>query len=354
VKKLKRLREQFEQYKLDGFLVTSEVNRRYLTGFHSSDGCLLVTRDSAYFFTDSRYIEAARAKIKNAEVKLTGTDGYKQHIESLCREENIGRLGFEDGLISYSAYNTWKNALNAELIPSQELLSSLRRVKTESEIGLLMSAQQITDEVFKDILGILAPGMTEMEIGAELQYRMLKKGAEGMSFPPIVVSGPNSSLPHGVPGKRELRRGDFVTMDFGCVFEGYCSDMTRTVVIGQATDEMRLVYDTVLRAQKAGIAAFREGITGAEVDMAAREVINSAGYGEYFGHGFGHGVGLDVHESPNASAANKDPLPKGAVISAEPGIYIPGRFGVRIEDVVVVTEDGCRDITKSPKELIEL
>ena len=191
--------------------------------------------------------------------------------------------------------------------------------------------------------------MTEKEIAARLQYLMLHFGAEKMSFDPIVAGGSNGSMPHAVPTDR---KGEFVTMDFGCVYGGYCSDMTRTVCVGQPTEEMRQVYEVVLSAQLAGIAAARAGVTGAEIDGAAREVIRQAGYGEFFGHSFGHGVGVEIHESPNASPANDKPMAAGSVISAEPGIYLPGRFGVRIEDVIVLTEDGCRNITRAPKELL--
>ena len=196
--------------------------------------------------------------------------------------------------------------------------------------------------------------MTEKELEAELIYRLYRAGAEGLSFPPIVVSGPNTSMPHGVAGQRVLQNGDFVTLDFGLILEGYCSDMTRTVALGHVTDEMRLVYDTVLRAQQAGIAATAAGKTGTQVDAAAREIIEQAGYGEFFGHSYGHSLGIEVHESPNCAPACTQPIPAGAVCSAEPGIYLPGRFGVRIEDVVIFNPDGCDNITRSPKQLLIL
>ena len=205
-----------------------------------------------------------------------------------------------------------------------------------------------------EILNELRPGVSEREIAARLIYWMLHFGAENVSFDPIVVSGANGSMPHGVPGDKLLCEGEFVTMDFGCKYRGYCSDMTRTVALGHVTDEMAKVYHTVLEAQTAGIAAARSGITGKEADAAARDVIEKAGYGEYFGHSFGHGVGVEIHESPNLSPLNETLLPSGAVVSAEPGIYLPGRFGVRIEDVLVLRDDGCEDITKAPKDLLIL
>jgi Xaa-Pro aminopeptidase len=218
----------------------------------------------------------------------------------------------------------------------------------------MVAAQRIAEKALTDILNEIRPGVTEKEIAARLQYLMLHYGASDMSFDPIVVSGPNGSLPHGVPSEKIIQSGEFVTMDFGCVYRGYCSDMTRTVAVGSVTEEMRTVYQTVLDAQTAGIAAAHAGATGKAIDGAAREVIIAAGYGKYFGHSFGHGVGVEIHESPNASPNNEKPLPAGAVISAEPGIYLPGKLGVRIEDVIVLTEDGCRDITLAPKELLIL
>ena len=196
--------------------------------------------------------------------------------------------------------------------------------------------------------------MTEQEIAARLQYEMLSRGAEKMSFDPIVVSGPNGSLPHGIPSEKNVQKGEFITMDFGCKYGGYCSDMTRTIALGDPTEEMRKVYDTVLKAQLAGIAAAKAGVPGKEIHNAAAKVIEEAGYGPYFGHGFGHSVGIEIHESPNANGRDETPMPVGAVVSAEPGIYLPGKFGVRIEDVLIYTAEGNVDITKSPKELIIL
>jgi Xaa-Pro aminopeptidase len=201
---------------------------------------------------------------------------------------------------------------------------------------------------------MIQPGATEKEIAAYLEYQMLCLGAEKKSFDTIVASGPNGSKPHAVPSDRKVQQGEFVTIDFGCMVHGYCSDTTRTVAVGEPSQEMRQVYDTVLRAQLAGIAAARAGVTGKEVDAAARRVIEDAGYGEYFGHSFGHSLGIEIHENPNFASSNDQPMPAGAVVSAEPGIYLPGRFGVRIEDVVILTDDGCVDLTKAPKELIIL
>lgn len=215
-------------------------------------------------------------------------------------------------------------------------------------------AQRIAEKALADVLGIIRPGITERDIAAEITYRLLKHGGEGNSFDPIAVTGKNTSMPHGVPGDTVVKAGDFVTMDFGCLYHGYCSDMTRTVAVGYATDEMKNVYSTVLRAQLAGIAAAKAGIPGSAIDRAARDVIDAAGYGEYFGHSFGHSLGLYIHESPSASPNENTVMPVGAVISAEPGIYLPGKFGVRIEDVLILTGTGNENITHAQKQLIIL
>jgi len=216
----------------------------------------------------------------------------------------------------------------------------------------MQEAQAITDRAFSQVLSRIREGMTEKELEAELIYCLYKNGAEGLSFSPIVVSGPNTSMPHGVAGSRKLQKGDFITMDFGAVCGGYCSDMTRTVALGYATDEMERVYNTVLRAQLAGIAASKAGVPGKEIDGAARKAIEDAGYGTYFGHGYGHSLGLEVHEEPNCNPREERTMEVNMICSAEPGIYLPGKFGVRIEDVVIFREGGCLDITQSPKNLI--
>lgn len=244
--------------------------------------------------------------------------------------------------------------MGCELIPAQELLDGLRASKDEEEIAAMLQAQKITDAAFGEILNYIRPGLTEQEVAARLVYELLRRGARKVSFDPIVAAGASGSMPHAVPGETVIQKGMFVTMDFGCVYDGYCSDMTRTVAVGQPTQEMERVYETVLAAQKAGIAAARAGMPGRELDAAARKVIEEAGYGDYFTHSFGHSLGLEIHESPNASPGETRPLPAGTVISAEPGIYLPGCFGVRIEDVLVLEEGGCRDITQSPKNLIVL
>lgn len=351
---LEQIAAALEARELDAMLVTSAPGEFYAVGFRG-EGAVVVTRTACRYITDSRYIEAARRQVTGAEVVVTSRGrGQRALAEQAVRELSIRRMGFEDGYMTVAEHENWQAALPCELVPAQSVLTALRSVKDEEELARMTRAQAITDQVFAGILEFIRPGMTERQVAARLQYDMLCLGAERMSFDPIVASGPNGSMPHAVPGDRKVREGDFITMDFGCVAGGYCSDMTRTVALGTPTEEMRRVYELVLAAQRAGIAAARAGATGRTIDGAARRVIEEAGYGEYFGHSFGHGLGLEIHEAPNASYAEEKGLPAGAVISAEPGIYLPGRFGVRIEDVLVLTPEGCADLTGSSKELIIL
>ena len=317
---------------------------------------MIVTVHQAFFITDSRYIEAARAALAGiAQVLLCSHEApMRTLVQGILREANVQLLGGEEQTTSYAEFTAYEQLLGLKLQPAQNILRTLRASKQPEELAMMYQAQQITDETFAQICTVIRPGMTEREIAAELIYRMLRLGAEGTSFDPIVLTGPDTSMPHGVPGDRRVAEGDFVTMDFGCRKNGYCSDMTRTVAVGYATDEMKNVYDIVLRAQLAGIAKAAAGVTGAEIDGAARKVISDAGYGEYFGHSFGHSLGLYIHESPSASPSVKTPMPEGAVISAEPGIYLPGKFGVRIEDVLILREGGCEVITKAAKQLLIL
>ena len=331
---------KLEAYQLDAIMLTNEANRLYATGFHSmgTDGLALITRSHAYYFTDSRYTEAAERAIPAAvHREVQAGRGYTVLVNEVIREESLQKIGFEDAYMTVQEYERYRKALSCELVAATDLMLQLRMVKSEEELEAMIGAQRIAEKALEDILKEIRPGVSEKEIAARLQYLMLHYGAADMSFDPIVVSGPNGSLPHGVPSEKLIQSGEFVTMDFGCVYHGYCSDMTRTVAVGSVTDEMQEVYQTVLRAQLAGIEAAKAGVTGKEVDGAARAVITEAGYGKYFGHSFGHGVGVEIHEAPNASPMNEKPLPKGAVISAEPGIYLPGKLGVRIEDVIVLT-----------------
>ena len=351
---LNNIAAKLPEYGLDAMLITSEAGERYAVGFHG-EGLLLVTRDGAHYTTDGRYIEAAREQITGAQVSLVSAgSGHLAQARAYLEANGLHNVGFESGAMTVDAHRRYAQELPCILTPAQALLDGLRASKDEGELALMRRAQEITDEAFKAILSFIRPGMTEREIAARLVYEMMSRGGEKVSFDPIVAAGPNGSRPHAVPGDLMVDTGMFITMDFGCKVEGYCSDMTRTVAMGRPTAEMERVYQVVLEAQQAGINAARAGVPGCEVDGAARKVITDGGYGEFFSHSFGHSLGLDIHESPNASPSEKTPIPAGAVVSAEPGIYLPGRFGVRIEDVLVYREEGCEDITASPKELIIL
>ena len=349
-----KITAQLPEHGLDAMLVTSAPGERYAVGFEG-EGWVLVSRDGARYSTDGRYIEAARQQVTGAEIVLT--ERGQSHL-ALAREEirrrGLKRVGFESGRVSADELGRWKDSLPCELVAAQGLLDGLRAAKDEEELARMRQAQRITDEAFREILNFIRPGLTEQEVAARLVYELLRRGGRRVSFDPIVAAGANGSMPHAVPGETVIQPGMFVTMDFGCVYEGYCSDMTRTVAVGQPTDEMERVYHTVLEAQRAGIAAARAGVTGSEVDRAARQAIQQAGYGSFFSHSFVHSLGLEIHESPNASPSEQTVFPAGAVISAEPGIYLPGHFGVRIEDVLVLREGGCEDITQAPKNLIVL
>ncbi|MCL2827769.1 MAG: Xaa-Pro peptidase family protein [Oscillospiraceae bacterium] len=351
--RLNQIVNVLQDYELDALLLTGPINRRWATGFKSSAGALVATREGSYFIIDGRYIESAKAAIQGVEViQIKAGQKYPDVVCEIIARHGAGRLGFEEQVMAQGTYTTYEEKLDWELVPAQKLMDTLRASKSASELDLMGRAQAITDQTFAEILPVITPEMTERELAAEIIYRLLKNGADKPSFDPIVVSGPRSSLPHGSPGDHAL--SGFVTMDFGAMFDGYCADMTRTIAIGTATDEMRRVYDTVLQAQLAGIRAARAGTPGKEIDAAARQVITDAGYGAYFDHGFGHGIGLEVHEGINAGPTEERILPTGAVISAEPGIYLPGQFGVRIEDILHLTEFGSENLTRSPKELIVL
>ena len=351
---LKQIADKLPEYGLDAMLITSGPGERYAVDFHG-EGMVVVSAGGSHYSTDGRYSEAAQGRVTGAELSLmTRERGHLALARAFLEGRGLRRVGFESGVMSVDEHRRAQETLGVELIPAQELLDGLRGAKDAEELRRMERAQQITDEAFEAICGWIRPGMTEREIAARLVYELLRRGGERVSFDPIVASGPNSSMPHAVPTDRKVREGDFITMDFGCVAEGYCSDMTRTVALGQPTAEMEQVYQVVLEAQLAGIAAARAGIPGREIDAAARQVIAEAGYGDCFTHSFGHSLGLSVHEGPNAAPGEGRIMPAGCVVSAEPGIYLPGRFGVRIEDVLVLEEGGCRVLTRSPKELRRL
>ena len=338
---------------VDGLLLTSRYSRHYGAEYDIAEGVAVVSKAGCRYFTDNRYTEAAENGIKGFEVRdVAKGKGYVACVNKAIEDFGITCLGYEEHYLTVAEFMMFEKGLNAKLVPFNKEINGFRGVKEDWELELMRKAQAITDKAFAEVCPRIKPGMTELELQAELIYCLYKNGATGLAFDPIVVSGPNTSLPHGVACERVIREGDFVTMDFGALYNGYCADMTRTVAVGFATEEMEKVYNTVLQAQLAGLAASKAGVPGKDVDGAARKVISDAGYGEYFGHGYGHSLGLEVHENPSPNSRNDQPMPAGAVASAEPGIYLPGKFGVRIEDTCVFLEDGIEILTKSPKNLI--
>ena len=356
--KIERIRDGFFKKATGdtGILITSEQNRRYFTEFPSSDGVLAVSAHDAAFFTDSRYIEAAQNAVRGVRVEEQ-KDTWAQ-LKAFFEKDGVKKIAPENEMITVAQSGRMKKNLpDFEILGDtalDEAITALRMVKTDIEVENIVKAQRIAEDALRHVLGFIEPGKTEKEIALELDFYMLSHGAEALSFETIAVSGPNTSKPHGVPGDRKVQRGDFITLDFGAVYRGLHSDMTRTFCVGEPTEEMCRVYDIVLQAQLAGINAVREGISASELDGVARKVISDAGYGQYFGHSLGHGVGMDIHEPPFASPVSKEVLSADMVVTVEPGIYIPDRFGVRIEDFVVVREDGCFNMTNAPKELIIL
>ncbi len=341
---------------IDAALIITPQNRRYFTSFDSSDGFLLVTRSGSVFYTDSRYIEAAEKTVKNCDV-IEGREVWKQ-IKDYLTAANAKNIAIEASGITVSQFNNLKNNKNLssfELICDGRLdsiINALRSVKTPEDVNKIRRAQEIAEKGFLHMLDFIKKGMTEREIRLELDFFMLKNGAEALSFDTIAVSGVNSSMPHGVPTDKKIEDGDFLTLDFGAVFDGYHSDMTRTVAIGRVSDEQRYVYDVVLKAQEAALGVLKDGLSCSQADKAARDIIAESGFGDFFGHGTGHGVGIEIHELPNLSPKSASVLVSGNIVTVEPGIYLPGKFGVRIEDMALITKNGCENLTSAEKSLI--
>lgn len=356
---IKRIQDALATFSLEAILISSEVNGYYTLGMRN-EGLILLTPDRVHISVDGRYIEGVEARLKSENIqnyKLHLTGGDNTHISyatQFIKDNNLKSVGIEEGYLTLSTYRNYQKNLPCELVDGGGLLSSLRAVKTEEELAIMRTAQEITDKAFTEILNFLTPDRTEKEVSARLAYEMAKLGGLSPSFSIIVATGANGSHPHAVPGDRKLEKGQFVTMDFGCRYLGYCSDMTRTVCMGQPTEKMELVYNTVLSAQLAALSMAKAGIPGKEIDACAREVITKAGFGPQFSHGLGHGLGVEIHETPNTNAGNSNPMPVNSVASIEPGIYLAGEFGLRIEDVIILKEGGCEIVTASPKELIIL
>ncbi|MCL6479443.1 MAG: Xaa-Pro peptidase family protein [Peptococcaceae bacterium] len=348
--RIDRLRQMLPEAGVDAFLVTGPENRFYLTGFTGSSGWVVVTEREACLITDFRYEQQARAQSPKCRIIVAG-DTLPDALGELAAELKVLRVGCEGDDLTYNQYVAIRDKLpGCEVRPLAGTVEGLRAIKEEFEIGKISAAVKLADEAFLHILPYVRDGVRERDVALEIEFFMRKEGAEGASFPLIVASGHRAAMPHGTASDKVIRRGELVIIDLGASLEGYNSDMTRTVAVGGADKKMEEIYRVVLEAQLAGIKAIRGGVTASEVDRAARSVIEGHGYGDYFGHSTGHGLGLQIHESPRLSARDNTELKPGMVVTVEPGIYLPGWGGVRIEDTVVVEENGCCVLTSSPKD----
>jgi Xaa-Pro aminopeptidase/Xaa-Pro dipeptidase len=347
-----RLGARLPSLEVDALLVTRLPNVRYLTGFTGSNGQLLLTASEAVFFTDSRYEEQARHQVGDVVRQIRPHTDFPVAFARAARDAGARRLGFETDGLTYRTYEQLRKADTIELVPVGDEVDRLRQAKDPEEIRLIERAQELTDEAFDRVLAKLVEGVTEREVALELEDAMRHGGADRVGFDTIVAFGENAAEPHHGPTDRSLSRGDVVKMDFGCVVEGYHSDMTRTVAFGDPDPRLKEIHDLVRQAYMAGVGAVRAGTRAGDVDEAARAIIREAGYGDQFGHSLGHGVGLEVHEGPGLRAGSEDTVPEGAVVTVEPGVYLSGLGGVRIEDMVEVTAAGCRPLPRSPRELV--
>jgi Xaa-Pro aminopeptidase len=351
--KLQKLRSHFEKMGVDAMLITSTYNRRYMTNFTGSAGVVLITDEQALFITDFRYIEQATKQCIGFSIIKHGPS-IVEAIANQVGKLGIKKLGFEQDYLSFATYSAYKDALKAELVPISGIIEKLRLIKTESEIKILKEAADIADAAFKHILDFIRPGLTELEVSNELEFFMRKAGATSSSFDTIVASGYRSALPHGVASDKVIEKGDMITLDYGAYYKGYVSDITRTISVGEPNPKLKEIYEIVLEAQMRGVEGIKPGMTGKEADALTRDYITEKGYGEYFGHSTGHGIGLEVHEGPALSFKSDIKLEPGMIVTIEPGIYIPGLGGVRIEDDTMITVNHNELLTHSTKELMIL
>lgn len=348
------LKEKIKLEGLDGLLVAKPSNRLYLSGFTGSGGVLLITPETQVLITDFRYREQAQAEAPNFRIVQQGTSFCKT-LGELAQELALSKLGLENDYVTIVQFEEYVRELpNIKFIPLADLVLSLRRIKTLREVENIKKAVAIADRAFYTMRDFIRAGRTEKEIALELDFHMRRLGAEKNAFPTIAASGERGALPHGAPTDKIIRAGEMLTLDYGAVFQGYCSDITRTFILGQPNEKQKEIYQLVLAAQIATEQAIQPGMRGNEADRIARDMIREAGYGDYFGHGLGHAVGLDIHEEPRLSPRDESILEPGMIVSVEPGIYLPGWGGVRVEDLVLVTAKGCQVLTQSPKTLEDM
>ena len=352
--RIKKIQNKLENN--EAMLITSDCNRFYFTGFKSSAGTVVITKNKSYLLIDFRYIEKAKSVVKSSEVLLS--QRVDAEIKEILTANAIKKLFVETFSLSISQFENYKNTFDGVEVSNcdemNKYIEKMRSVKTEEEIGFIKKAQHFTDETFSYILERIEAGRTERDVMLDMEYYMRKIGSAEVGFDTIVVSGKKSSMPHGVPSDKKIEKGDFITMDFGSMYNGYRSDMTRTVAVGFVTDEQKHIYDTVLRAQLAALKAVKAGVVCKDMDKIARDIIYNEGYEGCFGHGLGHSVGIEIHECPNFNMRDETILEEGTIMTVEPGIYVENFCGVRIEDMVVATRDGCINLTKSKKDLIIL
>lgn len=348
--KLANLREQLKNENIDALLITNPYNRSYMTGFTGTAGVALVSKEDAVFITDFRYTKQAEKEIQGYRI-VQHTATIIEAVAAQAKEMNVKTLGFEKDDLSYGLFELYEKKVEATLTPVSGLVEKLRMVKTDDEIAVLQAAAKIADDAFEHIIGYIRPGMTELEVSNELEFFMRKQGATSSSFSIIVASGLRSALPHGVASDKVIETGDFVTLDYGALYQGYISDITRTIAVGEPSDKLKEIYAVVLEAQELALEKIKPGMTGVEADAIARDYIASKGYGEAFGHSTGHGIGQEVHEAPGLSSKSETVLVPNMAVTVEPGIYLPEIGGVRIEDDIIITEDGNRRLTFATKEL---
>jgi len=353
MEKLRKLRDQFYGLGVDGVLITSPYNRRYMSNFTGSSGVVLITESDACFITDFRYTEQAKKQCQGYEI-VEHKGSIYQEVGRLLQEKGVKKLGFEEQHVTYGTYQQLVKDLPAELIPISDTIEKIRLIKTDAEIKIIKVACDIADAAFKHILDFIRPGVTELEVANELEFFMRKNGATSSSFDTIVASGYRSAMPHGVASEKVIEKGELVTLDYGAYYNGYVSDITRTIAVGEISQELKDIYEIVLEAQLKGVEKIGPNMTGKEADAICRDLIAERGYGPNFGHSTGHGIGLEVHEGPALSVKSDTVLVPGMVVTVEPGIYVAGLGGVRIEDDIVITETGNEVLTHSAKELITL
>ncbi|MFI3620744.1 M24 family metallopeptidase [Vagococcus fluvialis] len=353
INRVNNLREQMKSEGISSFLITSPYNLRYLTGFTGTTGLALIGLEEAFFITDFRYTEQAAKQCVGFEI-VKNVGPILEVVADLVESKNIENLGFEESFVPFKQYVELEGLLEVDLIPVSGMVEELREVKDEEEIAIVEKACEIADKAFSHILTYIKPGMTEIQVANELDFYMRSLGASSVSFETIVASGLRSAMPHGVASEKVIEQGDMITIDFGCYYNGYVSDMTRTISLGEPSDKLREIYNVVKEAQQKVLDVAKPGMTGVELDAVARDYIASKGYGEAFGHSTGHGIGLEIHEGPNVSKLAEKAFVPGNIITNEPGIYLPGIGGVRIEDDMLITENGIKRLTHSEKELIIL